>query len=229
MGEKLEITSVVRQLLSFLHSCEKLKEELRHGWTSNGRQESVADHSWRLALMVMLFAPHVEHNIDCNKAIKMALIHDLVEIEAGDQYFLEKSEILKKEQASRELRAIESIQKKIGDDSGDYIYALWHEFNDLQSPEAKFVKALDKLEGYIQQNEADISTWTEEETLSVLYYLDNFCDFDFFLKEVKNCVVLESMKKIKNNNINLDLLIKLKDVKITSKTQSLLEEVKNGV
>lgn len=65
--------------LLFIQLMEQLKNELRHSWTSTGRQESVAEHSWRLCLMVMTFAPELEHPIDVNRAIKMALIHDCVE------------------------------------------------------------------------------------------------------------------------------------------------------
>lgn len=74
-------------LLSVSHLAEKLKDELRHQWTSANRQESVAEHSWRLALMLILCCPYINHPIDFRKAITMAVIHDLVEAEAGDQFF----------------------------------------------------------------------------------------------------------------------------------------------
>src|SRR6056297_1491823 len=78
------LQSELTKVLKLLNLAEKLKFELRHSWLSNGRQESVAEHSWRLALMVVLLAPHLGEPVNMEKALKMALIHDLVEAEAGD-------------------------------------------------------------------------------------------------------------------------------------------------
>ncbi len=78
------LTCDVRQLLNFLSSIEQIKKEMRHSWLSDGRQESTAEHCWRLALMVMLVAPYLQQAFDVDRAIKMALLHDIVEAEVGD-------------------------------------------------------------------------------------------------------------------------------------------------
>ena len=66
--------SPITQVTQFIALMEKLKNELRHSWTSTGRQESVAEHSWRLALLVMTIHPHLEHPVDLNRCLKMALV-----------------------------------------------------------------------------------------------------------------------------------------------------------
>src|SRR5437762_13718163 len=72
------------QLLRFTRLSERLKLELRHSWMSNGRRESVAEHTWHMALLAMLVDRHLEHPVDTERTLKMILVHDLVEAEAGD-------------------------------------------------------------------------------------------------------------------------------------------------
>src|SRR5512142_1774508 len=76
-------------LLSFLALSERLKFELRHSWLSNGRRESVAEHSWHMALMAILIHPYLEHPVDLGQALQIILVHDLIEAEAGDVPFFE--------------------------------------------------------------------------------------------------------------------------------------------
>lgn len=203
-------------MLKLMHLSEKLKDEMRHQWTSEGRQESVAEHSWRLSLLVLLCYNHVKAPLDFKKVISMAIIHDIVEAEAGDQHFLVSDEILLETQAVNELKSIKNIRDILGNETGEYFFSIWNEFNELTSYEAKFVRALDKIEGYIQQNEANISTWTEEETLSVFYFLDSFCDFDPFLHELKEHVVAESLEKIKKSKMDITALFNSKGKELIS-------------
>jgi putative hydrolase of HD superfamily len=172
----------ILSILRLLKIAEKLKEELRHSWTSNGRHESVAEHTFRVSLMVILCAPYLDREINIEKALKMAIIHDIVEAKIGDTPFFKIpigsfKEIKKK---LLEEKAIKEIKAK--------------------TYEAKFVKALDKMEANIQHNEADISTWVEEDILHVMNYLDRFCDFDSFLKSFKEEIRKESIEKIKSSN-----------------------------
>lgn len=73
-----------QKIIDFLHEAEKLKTVMRHSWLSSDRRESVAEHSWRMALMAMLMQPHLEHEVDLLKAIKLTLVHDLVETNYKD-------------------------------------------------------------------------------------------------------------------------------------------------
>ena len=86
----------IENILSFLKLSERLKCELRHSWLSNGRQESVAEHSYQMALMAILIHPHLDQKPNLEKTLKMALVHDLVEAIVGDVPFLKKVNAKKK-------------------------------------------------------------------------------------------------------------------------------------
>jgi putative hydrolase of HD superfamily len=192
----------ILSILRLLKIAEKLKEELRHSWTSNGRHESVAEHTFRVSLMVILCAPYLDREINIEKALKMAIIHDIVEAKIGDTPFFKIpigsfKEIKKK---LLEEKAIKEIKASLNEELGTLIYNLFKEFEECKTYEAKFVKALDKMEANIQHNEADISTWVEEDILHVMNYLDRFCDFDSFLKSFKEEIRKESIEKIKSSN-----------------------------
>ncbi len=168
------------QILSFLHKTEKMKCELRHSWLSSGRQESVAEHVWRTSLMALLFSPYLNEKIDLYKSLKMVIIHDLVEIEAGDTpVFMQET----CDTSQKELNAIKKIREFIGGPLGEEIHALWHEFNERNTAEARFVFALDKLEANLQHNEADERTWTQEDKNQV-FKIDSACAHDPFLREM---------------------------------------------
>ena len=133
-----------RTLLDFLAFSENLKTELRHSWLSSGRQESVAEHCWQMALMAMLVHRHLAQPVDLGKTLKMILTHDLVEAEAGDVPFFEQGE-RKATKAARERVAIEGIRTRLGDPVGTEMHDLWQEFEARATPEAWFATALDQL------------------------------------------------------------------------------------
>ena len=172
--------SDVRTILDFLALAERLKRELRHSWLSDGRQESVAEHCWQMALMAMLSHRQLEQPVDLGKALKMILTHDLVEAETGDVPFFERSE-RKAMKAEREQAAIEAIRTRLGEPVGTEIYDLWQEFEAKATPEARFATALDQLEVQIQHNLAGIETWTPIEYDLVYTKMDRHCAYDPFL------------------------------------------------
>lgn len=182
----------LNQIFSFLHKAEKLKCELRHSWLSSGRQESVAEHAWRTSLMALLFSPHMNEKINLFKALKMIIIHDLVEIETGDipVFKLESCDI-----SQRESQAMENIRKLLGNQVGEEIFTLWHEFNERKTPEARFAYALDKLEANLQHNEADERTWTQEDKNQV-FKIDKACAYDSFLSSVNEQIKKEAKLRI---------------------------------
>ena len=164
----LKNSEIVSKLLDFLHLSEKLKCTLRHDWTSTGRQESVADHSWRLALMVVLVAPHLEEAIDLEKALQMAIIHDLAEAITGDIPYFEAPEGSKARVQKRQNEKIvmnQIVELSMG--LGFPLKELWEEYEEGASFEAKIVKGLDLLESQIQQLEAGVATWSENEEKDV--------------------------------------------------------------
>lgn len=193
----LDNADSICKIFNFMHLAEKLKMHLRYGKTSDGNNETVAAHSWRLALLVILSYPHLKKPFDLEKGMMMAIIHDLVEIEVGDIHFLDlENKTMAKEIYQKELKAISTIRDFLGNSIGDKIYEYWIDFENQISYEAQVVKALDKIEGYIQQNDAPLSTWTKEETDSVFYYLDQYCDFDPLLKRMKELIIKEAKEKL---------------------------------
>jgi putative hydrolase of HD superfamily len=191
----------IKNIIELVHLSEKLKEELRHNWTSSGRQESVAEHTWRISLMAMLLAPKLEKPINLEKALKMAIIHDMSEIDAGDVPAFEKQR--KADNLSNEIATIKRVRNILGDKEGEEIEELWNEFETESSPEAKFVKALDKLEVRIQHNESDISTWNDIEFPRSLYVADKYCEYDHSLVEINKIIKDESREKITKSKKDL--------------------------
>jgi len=193
---------IAGNILRFLHIIERLKNECRHSWTSEGRQESVAEHSWRLALMVIICSPYLKNEFDLLKAIKLALIHDLGESIIGDMHYLDivNDTDLKMKRHLDENEAIKDLSQILGENGG-IILELWNEFENRSSYEANIVFALDKLEACIQHNEADISTWTEKEKATLEAYFKDIPESDNFLLNLKEAIKLESFIKINNSFI----------------------------
>ena len=157
------------ELLDILRVAEKLKCNTRHCYTSTGRHESVAEHSWRIALMAMLIASEFPE-ADMNKVIRMCLIHDLGEAFTGDIPAFDKT----KADSEKEDTLFDAWVKTLPDTTREEFTALLAEMNALETVEAKIYKALDKVEALIQHNESDISTWLPlEYDLQLRYGMEN--------------------------------------------------------
>lgn len=198
---------IIKAILNVLKLAERLKFELRHSWLSNGRRESVAEHSWQMALMAVLVYKSLEHPIDLEKALKMIIIHDLVEAEAGDVPFFETGP-RQETKSVLECKAIENIRQMLDDEIGDEIYKLWHEFEAGKTTEARFVKALDNLEVQIQHNFADLSTWEEIEYDLVYTKMDQHCQHDVFLQSLCNAVKREAETKMLAGGVDVEAVKK---------------------
>eukprot|EP00929_Paragymnodinium_shiwhaense_P021440 TRINITY_DN13984_c0_g1_i1.p1 TRINITY_DN13984_c0_g1~~TRINITY_DN13984_c0_g1_i1.p1 ORF type:complete len:243 (-),score=71.93 TRINITY_DN13984_c0_g1_i1:302-964(-) len=157
----------VASMLEFVDICAKLKATKRTGWVRRGVQgaESVADHSFRLAMMAMALGK--EAKVDVGKAVQMGLVHDLAESIVGDLVVdgeqKTRDKITREEKEKLEREAMKKICSLAGG-VGEQILALWEEFEAGESPEALFVKDLDKLEMIAQarhyekeQPEVDLS------------------------------------------------------------------------
>lgn len=193
----------LRTVLEVLSLAEKLKYELRHSWLSNGRQESVAEHTWRMSLMVVLLEPYLDKELDTARTLKMVIIHDLVEAEAGDIPAFEVTTAKAKElKQAKEKQAIENLRLRLGSGIGQHVYELWHEFEEKQTYEAKVANALDKLEVQIQHNHADISTWLEvEQELCLL--MGTHTDFDNCLTQLKELIEESAVQKMEKAGIDV--------------------------
>lgn len=137
------------KIFYFLGLAEKLKEVERYNATEEvNDRESSADHSWKLAIMVFVVAQELEIKIDLNRAILIALFHDLPESICGDIDYrlIHRGQVSRKEKEAKELNAALEIKKVINDKVGDEIFSLWQEYEESWTAEARFVKALDKIE-----------------------------------------------------------------------------------
>lgn len=185
--------------IDFLKVAEGLKRELRHSWLSDQRQESVAEHSWRLALMSWRYADKLDQIVNLEICFKMAIIHDLAEAIEGDiPCFDCHTHKDKKEKFARELSAMQSIQRLLDDPHGNELHSLWLEYENQQSYESRYIRALDKLEAFIQHNEAPLETWQGNEKRMVFQYkwLRQHCEFDSFLTKLAELVLLQAKQKL---------------------------------
>lgn len=139
----------LNQQLAFIQEAEGLKSVLREAWTSDGRRESTAEHTWRLALLAGLLAP--SFGADLGKTLMMCLIHDLGELYMGDISAVSHPDEDAKHMA--EERDVRRVLSLLPDQQEQSLLALWQAYNDADSPEAKLVKALDKAETILQHNQ----------------------------------------------------------------------------
>lgn len=183
----------IRAYLNFLNIAEKLKCNTRHSYTSSGRHESVAEHSWRLALMAYLIRDEFpEVNID--RVIQMCLFHDMGEAVTGDIPCFEKTG----RDEAVEDEAVAWLLKQLPMPHRRTVEQLFQEMGAQQTVEAKLYKALDKLEALIQHNEADISTWLPLEHELQMTYGTKECEFSEFLKKLRDIVREDSVRKIQD-------------------------------
>ena len=182
------------ELLEILRIAEKLKCNTRHCYTSSGRLESVAEHSWRIALMAMLITPEFPE-ADMNRVIRMCLIHDLGEAFTGDIPAFDKTQA----DVEKEDAAFFNWIRTLPEGTREEFAALLEEMNALQTREARIYKALDKLEAVIQHDEADISTWLPLEYDLQLRYGEENVRFSPWFRELKAQINDRTRQKIAEN------------------------------
>ena len=182
-----------RTFLEILHVAERLKDTPRHCTTSHRRRESVAEHSYRIALMAFLLRGTFPA-LDMDKVTAMCLIHDLGECFTGDI-----PTFLKTKQDERTEDAllhdwVASLPEPVRTD----MQALYREMEELTTPEAKLYKALDKLEAVIQHNESPLDTWSENEyELNKTYAFDAVA-FSDWLTELRREILNDTLEKIES-------------------------------
>lgn len=181
-----------QELMKIMPVAENLKCNTRHGWTSTGRQESVADHSWRISLMAMLIAPEFPQ-ADMNKVIRMCLIHDLGEAFTGDIPTFRKTEA----DTRKEDAMFDKWVRTLPEATKAEFTALLAEMNALETVEAKIYKALDKLEAVIQHNESPIDTWLPLEYDLQLEYGRENARFHPWFQELRREIDRQTIQKIK--------------------------------
>ncbi len=180
-----------KQFLDMLHTAEVLKDTTRHCYTSRGRRESVAEHSWRLALMAFWLREEFPE-LDMEKVIHMCLIHDLGECFTGDIPVFLKTDA----HETREDELLNQWVSTLPEPLRGEMASLYREMNARQTPEAKLYKALDGLEAIIQHNESDISTWEPNEYDLQLTYAMDRVQFSPYLTGLRQQIRQDSLEKI---------------------------------
>lgn len=143
----------LHDIVDFLEQAGDLKTTLRFGSSLKSR-ESAASHSWRVALMSFLLAEELGIKVNLNKVIKLALVHDIAEAITGDVDAVDimNNKVSKEAKRNAEYKAIKTLTHKFS--FGNTIKSLWDEYDAHKTKEAKFVKAVDKIEGYLHIKEA---------------------------------------------------------------------------
>lgn len=124
---------------------DRLKNVIRvNGLFDGSREENTAEHSWHAALTALILAPYADEPVDVDRVIRMLLVHDLIEIEAGDTFAYADPEVLAQQEAL-EIEAAEVVFGQVSSPLNEELRALWDEFEARISPEAKFAKAIDRF------------------------------------------------------------------------------------
>ena len=146
--------------IRFIVEADKVKNIFRQTYLADGeRKENDAEHSWHLAMMAVLLQEHMKEKADLVKVMTMVLIHDLVEIDAGDTYaYDEKGARTKRE---REVKAADRIFGLLPEDQGAYFRELWEEFEAYETPEAKFAHLLDNFQPLLLNDASGGKSWKE--------------------------------------------------------------------
>lgn len=148
----------LKQQIAFILEVDKLKTIFRQSLiTDTTRYENDAEHSWHLALMAFLLVEYSEEKVDLLKVMKMVLMHDIVEIDAGDTYcYDEKAKLDKRE---REEKCAERIFSLLPEEQAREMSALWEEFELMETPEARYAAALDRLQPVLLNYTAQGLSW----------------------------------------------------------------------
>lgn len=149
-----------RKQLAFILEIDKEKNILRQTHlTGHGRREDDADHAWHLAVMTWILREYSNQEIDIVRTILMVLIHDIVEIDAGDTYAYDEE--AKKTEADREMKAAERIFGLLPEDQGRKLREIWEEFDAYETPEARFAHVMDNFQPMLLNNSNGGGDWRE--------------------------------------------------------------------
>ena len=179
------------KLIEVLSVAERLKDAVRHCYTSGGRRESVAEHSWRISLMAYFVSDEFPE-ADLLKIMKMCLIHDMGEAFTGDIPAFEKTV----KDSEKEADVLGEWVKTLPEPFDKEMAELYQEMEAQQTLESRIYKALDKLEALIQHNESDLSTWIPREYELNLTYAQDKTAFSPYLAALRQDIREETLRKM---------------------------------
>jgi putative hydrolase of HD superfamily len=218
----------IKNMLAFLSLADNSKTILRHSWApvpthhannlseptklhvekmTGYRRESNAEHSWRLALMAMLWSDKLDNKINKERAIQIAIVHDLGEVLAGDIPVHQQDANVKRKKELAELQAMNVLMATLTTKKEEHeLYQFWLEYERQITPESKFIKAIDKLESFLKHNQDPIETWEPHE-MRMLYqnkWLRSYCHYDSFLSKICEQIITDGIEKLKVAGINIE-------------------------
>lgn len=181
-----------RKLIEALKTAERLKDTTRHCYTSKGRHESVAEHSWMMTLMAFFMRDEFP-DADMDKVTAMCIIHDLGEAFTGDIPAFEKTEA----DEEREERLLREWVRSLPEPYAERMEALYDEMAERSTQEAKIYKAIDSLEAVLQHNLSDLSTWLPMEYELNQTYGEDKTAFSEYMRELRREAREDTVRKIR--------------------------------
>ncbi len=179
----------LEKIFNFLSKAERLKSTIRYNKTTSGREESSAEHSWRLALMTFLMADELKLDIDVLRSLKMAIVHDIPEAICGDvdAVLIAEGKFSNDLKQENERKAMDELRACLPKMLDEEIYGLWHEYQGCETKEARFVKALDKIETLTQLAESGHKIYDKPEFIANYGnpYVKDFPELKPMLLELK--------------------------------------------
>ena len=147
--------------MRFSEEIDKEKRIMRQTYLTGGlERENDAEHAWHMAVMALVLSEYSNEEIDLLKVLTMILMHDIVEIDAGDTYAYD--EAAKKDQAEREKRGADRLYGMLPEDQAKRFRALWEEFEEGKTPEARFARTMDNLQPVMLNNLTHGKSWAEK-------------------------------------------------------------------
>lgn len=186
----------LQQQIQFILEIDKLKSVLRRSYLLNPeRRENSAEHSWHVAVMAVLLAEYVSEPVDLPRVLKMLLVHDMVEIDAGDTFAYDPAGA--RDQAERERRAAERLFKLLPPDQAGELRGLWDEFEAHVTLEAKFARAVDHLMPLLHNYYTQGKSWQEHGVSSaqVLSYNADIEDGSAKLWELAQSLITDAVAR----------------------------------
>ena len=185
----------LKKQLEFILEIDKMKKILRQTiLTDYSRQENDAEHSWHISVMAMVLAEYADESVDISRVIRMTLVHDLIEIYAGDTFAYDVAG--NQDKKARENVAADRLFAMLPADQGSEIRNLWEEFDRMESPDAIFAAALDRLQPLLHNFVTEGHTWkrrvTSEQVRKRMAVIEKANPRLF---EVVNTVIDESLEK----------------------------------
>lgn len=150
----------IKQQMDFLHEIDKVKDVFRESLTLNKRRENDAEHSWHMAMVALTLKEYFIGEVNLERSLKMILLHDLIEIYAGDTPAFGAERPNKREEETEAARKLFSI---LPEDQGMEFLELWLEFEDCQTDDAKYANVCDRYQGFMQNLTSHGHTWKKFE------------------------------------------------------------------